>query len=122
MQNHRNLAVWQKAHALAVAVNDLVRPIERRDRSGFSSQARRAALSIPSNIAEGCGRQSNRDLAKFLQIAIASATELEYQLEFAAATKLVAESTTDPLRTQTIEVRRMLFGLLKRVKERREKV
>jgi four helix bundle protein len=68
---------WQKAHALAVLVNEVTHALARSDRSGLVSQVRRAALSIPSNIAEGCSRPTDRDFAKFLQIAIASATELE---------------------------------------------
>ncbi len=117
MQDHRKLLVWQKAHTLAVQVSEAVRLVTRRDRSGMASQASRAALSIPSNIAEGCARGSNRDFARFLRIAIASASELDYQLEYARDAKLISKEQVDRLLKQVIEVRRMLYGLLKRVEE-----
>jgi len=107
----------QKAHILALHVNDAARQLASRDRSGLASQARRAAVSIPSNIAEGCSRSTHRDFARFLQIAIGSASELEYHLEFAKDAKLLSPRDSDPLREQVIEVRRMLHGLLKRVKK-----
>lgn len=115
MQNFRNLAVWRKAHALAVRINHVTQPLVRSDRSGLVSQARRSALSIASNIAEGCGRSTDRDFAKFVHVAIASACELEYQLEFASDTRLLERSDTQRLSAQVIEVRRMLYGLLKRL-------
>ena len=117
MQDHRKLKVWQKADVLAVRVNDTVRFVKRRDRSGVASQASRAAFSIPSNIVEGCARPTSRDFARFLQIAIASACELEYQLKFAADTKLLSIQQTEPLRALAIEVRKMLYGLLRRVRD-----
>ena len=115
MQDFRNLKVWQKAHHLAVDIDCRTKSPLRHDRSGCISQARRAALSIPSNIAEGCGRQTSRDFAKFLQIAIGSASELEYQIQFALDTALISSSDCKALGEQVIEVRRMLYGLLKRV-------
>jgi len=118
VQNFRDLLVWQKAHALAVRINEVTDALARRDRSGFVSQARRAAMSIPSNIAEGCHRPTDRDFAKFLQIAIASATELEYQLLYARDTRRLKRAQSGPLLVQVIEVRRMLYGLLKKVRER----
>jgi four helix bundle protein len=115
MQDFRKLRVWQKAHRLAVDVNKVTQPVVRRDRSGCVSQARRAALSIPSNIAEGCGRPTNRDFAKFLHIAIGSASELENQVQFARDIDLIPVSQCRALGTQVVAVRRMLYGLLKRV-------
>jgi four helix bundle protein len=116
VQNFRNLRVWQKAHALAVRVKDITEPLVRRDRTGVVSQARRAALSIPSNIAEGCNRLTDRDFARFLQIAIASASELEYQLQFAIDTRVLKRRDAEQLLVRVVEVRRMLFGLLKRLR------
>ena len=117
MQDFRNLLVWQKAHRLAVDVDHKTKSAVRLDRSGCISQARRAALSIPSNVAEGCGRQTNRDFAKFLQIAIGSASELEYQIQFALDTALISSSDCKALGEQVVEVRRMLYGLLRRVQD-----
>lgn len=83
MQNYRGLLVWRKAHEVALGVHRLTQAWPRRDNAGLIGQARRAALSIPANIAEGCGRSGDRDFAKFIQIAIGSTVELEYHLEFA---------------------------------------
>ena len=117
MQNFRKLIVWQKAHALAVRVKAITEPLARRDRSGVVSQARRAALSIPSNIAEGCNRLTDRDFAKFVQIAIASASELEYQLQYAGDTRILKRRDVEQLLAYLVEVRRMLYGLLKRLRD-----
>lgn len=117
MQDYRKLQVWQKARRLAVRVNEATERLVHRDRSGFVSQVRRAALSIPSNITEGCSRPTNRDLAKFIQIAIASTSELDFQLQFGLDTKLLSAREGEALRQRAIEIRRMLYGLLKRVRE-----
>ena len=79
------------------------------------SQIRRAALSIPANIAEGCARGSDMDFAKFLQVAVGSSAELEYHLHFAADAALLR---TEDHRTtaEIVEVRRMLIGLLKHLR------
>ena len=115
MQQYSNLLVWQKSHALAVRVDEAIERCKRRDRSGVSSQARRAALSIPTNIAEGCGRGSDRDFARFVHIAIGSTNELEYHLQFMAARHLIALSDSEKMRNQVREIRKMLFGLLKKL-------
>ena len=115
MQNPRNLFVWQKAHGLAVNTYHACRRLARVDRSGLASQVRRAAQSIRANITEGCSRSSNRDFARFLQIAIASASELEDHLEFARDVGLLPPNDATPLLRQVIGVRRMLYALLKRV-------
>lgn len=115
MQHYSNLRVWQEAHALAVRVDESIEQCKRRDGSGVAAQARRAALSIPANIAEGCGRGSDRDFARFVHIAIGSTSELEYQLEFMAARKLLTNGDSHTLRTQVREIRRMLCGLLKKL-------
>ena len=77
---------------------------------------RRAALSIPSNIVEGSSRAGDRDFAKFLQIAIGSASELEYQLSFAAAVSLIPQRECDERMREVVEVRRMLIALLKKLR------
>jgi four helix bundle protein len=117
VQNFRKLLVWQKAHALAVRVKEVTEPIGRRESTGVVLQARRAALSIASNIAEGCNRLTDRDFAKFLQIAIASASELEYQLQYAGDTRILKRRDVEQLLGNVVEVRRMLFGLLKRLRD-----
>lgn len=116
MQNFRQLAVWRRAHALALNVHRVSTAIPRQRNSGLISQLRRAALSIPANITEGCGRESNRDFAKFLLIAIASSSELEYHLQFCADAALIAKAECDSRIAEVVEIRRMLIGLLKKVR------
>ena len=116
VQNYRKLLVWQKAHALAVRVKETT-DARRRDRTGVLSQACRASLSISSNISEGCTRRTDRDFAKFIQVAIASSTEVEYQLEYARDTQILKRREAEPLLLQVVEVRRMLYGLLKKLRD-----
>jgi four helix bundle protein len=117
MQSYRKLAVWRKAHLLALAVFHVTLRLSRRGAWGLCGQIRRAAESIPANIAEGRMRGSDRDFAKFITIAISSSTELEYHLEFAKDARLIAASDFDRLQRGVVEVRRMLVGLLKKLRE-----
>ena len=116
MQDFHKLAVWQKAQAAALNAYQLTELIPRRGNSGFASQIRRSALSIPTNIAEGCGRASDSDFAKFVQISIGSTSELECHLEFAAKAKLIPAERVKECLPGVIEVRRMLIGLLKKLR------
>ncbi|NTW50172.1 MAG: four helix bundle protein, partial [Chlorobiales bacterium] len=80
MKDFRELKVWHKAHELAINVYKTSKEFPKEELYGLTSQSRRAASSVPANIAEGCGRDSPADFARFLQIAIGSASELEYHL------------------------------------------
>ena len=116
MQPYKHLAVWQKAHALAIDVQRLTLSIPRSHNSHLISQLRRASQSIPTNIAEGSGRGSNRDFANFLQIAIGSASEVEYHRLFCADAELAERVECDARMADVVQIRRMLIGLLKRVR------
>jgi len=80
IQNFRNIQVWQKAHELTLQVYKATKTFPKEEIYGLTSQMRRAALSIPCNIAEGCARSTDADFARFLDIAIGSASEVECQL------------------------------------------
>ncbi|MEW5918157.1 MAG: four helix bundle protein [Gemmatimonadota bacterium] len=116
MQDYHDLLVWQKAHALALRVDTLAELLVRRNRANLASQMRRASMSISSNIAEGCSRSSPREFARFLQIAIASSTEVQYQAEFVVDARILPPNETERLSEHVVEVRRMLYGLLKRLR------
>ena len=118
MQDFRKLSVWQRANALALVIHRVTSEIPRRDNAGVISQLRRAALSISANIAEGCGRESNADLARFLQIAVGSASEVENHLQFCADAALISRSDFDECQSEVVQIRRMLIGLLKAVRSR----
>jgi four helix bundle protein len=85
-------------------------------KSGLIGQLRRAALSIPSNIAEGATRPIDTDFVKSLQIALGSAAEVEYQLQFAAAASLIPENEFSIRQQELTEIRKVLFGLIKRIR------
>jgi four helix bundle protein len=117
MQDFRRLEVWRLGHALALNVHRLTASIPRADSSGLVSQMRRAATSISANIAEGAAKETRKEFARFLVIAIASAAELENHLLFCRDAALAPESEVASRIAETVQVRKMLFGLLKRVRE-----
>jgi four helix bundle protein len=77
MQNYKDLKVWQKAHALTLMVYKITKCFPKEETFGMTSQMRRASVSVPANIAEGCGRITRPDIAHFFQIALGSLHELE---------------------------------------------
>lgn len=80
MQDFRNLKVWGKAHTVTLHVYRRTSTFPKHEMFGLTSQMRRAAASIGANIAEGCGREGNAELCRFMQIGMGSASELEYHL------------------------------------------
>jgi four helix bundle protein len=117
MQNYRRLSVWRKAHAVALNVHRLTERIPSGRNAGLVNQLRRAALSIPANIAEGSSRPTDKDFAKFLHIAFASTTEVEYHLEFAAAALIIPEHEFRHRQSELVEVRKMLSGLVRHLRQ-----
>jgi four helix bundle protein len=115
MQNYRQLSVWRKAHAVALNIHRVTNAIPRSN-PALVNQIQRAALSIPANIVEGSSRASDRDFAKFIQIAIGSASELEYHLHFATDAGLLSAEDFQGRQQEVVEVRRMLIGLLKKLR------
>jgi len=81
-KSYRRFIAWQNAHALAVKVYEVSKSFPKDELYGMTSQLRRAALSVPTNIVEGTGRQGHRELKNFLNIALGSLAEVEYLLEF----------------------------------------
>jgi four helix bundle protein len=116
MKDFRDYKVWEKSHGLTLSVYRATRSFPKEELFGLTSQIRRACSSIPANIAEGCGRGSNRDFARFLQIAMGSASELEYHLVLAHDLALLRRPDFDELTRCTTEVKRMLTALLQKVK------
>jgi len=111
----RELVVWQKAHALTLALYKVTRDFPRDERFGLTAQARRAAASVPANLAEGCGRRTAADFGRFVQIALGSASELEYHLVLAADLGFLPPDEYAALDTCTTEVKRMLTGLARKL-------
>jgi four helix bundle protein len=111
-QSFRELVVWQRAMQLTVAVYTLSRGFPREEQYGLTSQIRRSAVSIPSNIAEGQGRTSAAEFRQFLAIARGSTCEVQTQLEIARALSFGDAKLIDGAETLSDEVRKMIFGLL----------
>jgi len=114
MNDFRNLRVWTRAHALTLDVYRATARFPSSERFGLASQMRRAALSVPANIAESCGRRSRRDEAHLLQIAFGSACELEAELLIARDLSYLADDECAPVLAALVEVKRMLATLAKR--------
>ena len=116
MKSFRDVKVWQKSHELALTIYKCTRSFPKDEIYGLTSQMRRAAASVPSNIAEGCGRSGDAELGRFLQIAMGSASELEYQLVLAHDLGYVKVEEYQQLSAGVTEVKRMLASLLRRLK------
>jgi four helix bundle protein len=111
MKDYRHLDVWMKAHKVALAVYEASRGFPKDEIYGLTSQMRRAAVSICANIAEGCGRKSDSELARFLQIARGSASELDYHFLLAHDLKYLSQVEYGELESRVREVQRMLTSL-----------
>jgi len=116
MQGFRRLNVWEKAHKLTLEVYKGTASFPKEELYALTSQLKRAASSVAANIAEGCGRGSDADFARFLQIAMGSASELEYHLLLARDLKFLSESDYQRLETGTTEVKRMLAALIRKTR------
>jgi four helix bundle protein len=115
MKDFRDLKVWEKAHALALACYEATAAFPKQEMFGLISQIRRSGVSVPANIAEGCGRRGNGEFHRFLQIAMGSASELEYHLLLSRDLKILGTSDYDRLELQVTEVKRMLAALCRKV-------
>jgi four helix bundle protein len=115
MKDFRQLQVWQKAHKFVLELYGQTASFPREEQYGLTSQIRRAAMSIPSNIAEGCGRDGDAELARFCRIAMGSASEVEYQLLLANDLNFIDDRKYAQLTGQLIEVRKMLNSFIQRL-------
>ena len=112
MGNFKKLSVWQRAYALTLAIYRATTAFPVPERYALTSQLRRAALSVPSNIAEGCARRSDRALAHFLRVARGSIGEVECQLLLARDLGYLTTAQWEELNGPTEEISRMIGGLI----------
>ncbi|MFC1780388.1 four helix bundle protein [Patescibacteria group bacterium] len=113
MQDFRNLTVWEKAHSLALKAYKITASFPKEELYALNSQIRRAAYSIPTNITEGCGRYTNKDFARFLQIAMGSACKIEYLFLLSKELEYLKEKEYSEVNNRIIEVKKMLASFLK---------
>ncbi|MFT3935260.1 MAG: four helix bundle protein [Chitinophagaceae bacterium] len=116
MQNFKALKVWQKAHQFTLKVYESSRSFPKEEIYGLTNQLRRAAYSIPANIAEGCGKNSKSDFANFLNIALGSANESEYFLILSNDLLYLPQSLFEVLFNSINEIKAMLIGLIAKVR------
>ena len=109
MRDFHNLLIWQRSHQLTLDVYKVSQSFPKEELFGLTSQIRRAISSIPTNIAEGCGRNSNKDIAHFLQIAIGSASEVEYELLLAHDLQYINKDEYERLINETVAIRKMII-------------
>ena len=119
MKDFRKLQVWEKAHQLALTIYHVTASFPRDETYGLTSQIRRAASSIPSNIAEGCGRDGDAELSRFCLMARGSASELEYQILLAQDLKIIDPKQYERLTQQTVEIKRMLTVFVQKLNAER---
>ena len=108
MKDYRNIRAWQKAHQLVLAIYRISENFPPKEMYGLTSQLRRAAMSIPTNIAEGYGRSTDTEIARFIDISLGSANEVEYLLLLSADLKYTGHEDAQRLFEKVIEVRKML--------------
>jgi len=117
---HKKLDVWQGAMKAAQIVYNLTKTFPEEERFGLISQMRRAAVSIPSNIAEGAARQGRREFRKFLSMAQGSLSELDTQLELAVLLGFVNNANLDEITGQLLRIDKMLSGLIRSIRKKDE--
>jgi four helix bundle protein len=115
MKDYKKFLVWQKAHQLTLEIYRVTKNFPKEEVYGLTSQMKRAASSIPMNIAEGCGRNTDKDFARFLVISFGSANELEYQVILSTDLGYLNQEQSTTLLTKLEEVKKMLNGLIKKI-------
>ncbi len=113
MKTHKDLEVWKNSMELVVAIYDLTKGFPKDELYGLVSQMRRAAISIPSNIAEGAGRHHDKEFQQFLYVAMGSVAELETQLFLSQRLEYVKSDEMELLSNMLILIRSQISGLIK---------
>ena len=113
MKTHKDLEVWQKAIAFVTDVYNRTSDFPKEEMYGLVSQLKRSAVSIPSNIAEGAARHSNKEFIQFLYVALGSLMELDTQLIIAKNLNFLSDENLNDLQTKADEIGKMLNGLIK---------
>lgn len=113
LKNYKELTVWQKAYYLCLDIYKITKSFPMEEKYGLTSQVRRAAVSVPSNIAEGYGRKSTKEYLQLLYVAYGSICELETQILLSGDLKYIETRDLERLQQETGEVERMLKALIK---------
>jgi len=117
MKTHKDLIAWKKSIEFVTKIYTVTKEFPKEEIYGIVNQIRRAAISIPSNIAEGAARFSDKEFCQFLYISLGSATEIETQLIICENLKYIKASISAELQTNLTEIRKTLMGLIKSLKK-----
>ncbi|PTX98554.1 four helix bundle protein [Opitutus sp. ER46] len=115
MKDYRKLTIWKLSHTLALNVYSATKSFPKDELFGLTSQLRRAAMSIPANLAEGCGRNGDAELRRFAFIALGSASELDYEILLATDLGYLAKETGARLAEDTLQLRRMMGAFVSKL-------
>ncbi len=118
MKNYKDLKVWEKAHQVTLSIYEVTKKFPQEEKFSLISQIRRAAISAPTNIAEGCGKSSDKDFANFLQISLGSIHEVEYLLLLSFDLGYIEKDRFDLLTKEIGEVKAMLISLIRKVRSK----
>jgi len=116
MVNYKNYKVWQKSHNLVYDVYKMVNLFPKDEQYNLVSQIKRASISIPTNIAEGCGRETQKELIRFLYISSGSAHELDYLFLISSELNFISKEKSTFLLNEVDEIKRMLASLITKIK------
>ena len=119
MKDFRSLKVWERSHALTLAIYKATEGFPKQELYSLTNQIQRAAISIPANIAEGCGKDSDAELKRYFLIAMGSASELEYLLLLAYDLGYLQENIYQPMQNELVETRKMLNAFIQKLKANR---
>ncbi len=119
MKDFRSLKVWGKAHALALTIYKSTEQFPKQELYALTNQIQRAAVSVPANIAEGCGKDSDGELKRYFTIAMGSASELEYLLLLAHDLGYLRTDIYQPIHNDLVEMRKMLNAFIQTLKAHR---
>ena len=116
MVNYKNYKVWQKSHNLVFEVYKVLSTSPKNEEFNLISQIRRATLSVPTNIAEGCGRETQKELIRFLYISSGSAHELDYLILVSSELNLISKEKAENLLDEIDQIKKMLAVLITKIK------
>lgn len=119
MKDFHSLTVWRRSHDFVLKLYPVLNAFPEEERFGLCSQLRRASVSIPSNLAEGCGRQGDAEVKRFFQIAMGSASEVEYQLLLSKDLSYIQLDQYAELNSNIAEIKRMLNAFIQKLKSKK---
>ncbi len=120
MKDYRNLVVWEKAHKLVMCIYKITKAFPKEEQYALTNQIRRAAMSAPTNIAEGCGKLTQADFARYLQQALGSIQEVQYLSFLSFELNYIDQNVYSVLDNDINQLKAMLINLIKKVRKVKE--